>query len=312
MKLACKNKLASFLTPIIFWVGCQLISPCNAIADSATNLSHILNFTPEELLSLNNNELIEREIKLLESDFVGVAIQSPATIDITKQSAIPVIFASRFDGTRDWKHPLLDNALLLAINLQDHKIHLSPTFPNRKRIDDAQRQIKPSDTELAGFGVQLVKLDARTILGIPWLAAHWKFSLIYYDLVSNLTQTELKGIGENRPKSTCEVQFSEFEFQAFKIESHALHLQGAYTSKSKLGNNIEGDLPITLLLVAPNSTEPNRYAWTISMGDIKQDKLTKTRFSHTLQLTSPLDPDVVAYIVVAGQVYGPQRIKKTS
>jgi hypothetical protein len=232
--------------------------------------SSLLDFTDAEFQAAPHPDMHEREVRLLDTDFIGVAINAQARIAVDAQAVLPIAIASRYGGERDWDLPLAHNALLVATDLHTGKVAVVPALVPPKVLasrggirpgrGDAPR---PDPEELEGAGAQVSWTEVRERLDIPWRSGRWTFGLLYFDWLSNLVSVDLLGGGaapieagappSARPRpapAPAAAGLPTFRRQAttpaapaqgvaFKLERHApgaprqLLLHGAFTTAAR-------------------------------------------------------------------------------
>lgn len=162
--------------------------------------SGLLDFTDAEFQAAPRLDVHEREVRLLDTDFTGIAINAQARIAVDAQELLPIAIASRHGGERDWDLPLLHNALLVATDLHTGKVAVVPALVPPKVL--ASRggyrpgrgdMPRPDPEELEGAGAQLSWTEVRERLDIPWRPGRWTFGLLYFDWLSNLVTVDLVG-----------------------------------------------------------------------------------------------------------------------
>lgn len=162
--------------------------------------SSLLDFTDAEFQAAPHLDVHEREVRLLDTEFTGIAINAQARIAVDAQAVLPIAIASRHDGERDWDLPLAHNALLVATDLHTGKVAVVPALVPPKVLasrggirpgrGDAPR---PDPEELEGAGAQVSWTEVRERLDIPWRRGRWTFGLLYFDWRSNLVTVDLVG-----------------------------------------------------------------------------------------------------------------------
>ncbi|MBX3635764.1 MAG: hypothetical protein KF683_10320 [Rubrivivax sp.] len=171
--------------------------PKRTPAEIATSL---LDFTDAEFMAAPHVDVHEREVRLLDTDFIGVAINAQTRIAVDAQPVLPIAIAARYGGERDWDLPLPHNALLVATDLLTGQVAVVPALVPAKVLasrggvargrGDAPR---PPPEELEGAGAQLSWTEVRERIAMPWRPGRWSFGLVYFDWLSNLVTVELLG-----------------------------------------------------------------------------------------------------------------------
>jgi hypothetical protein len=160
----------------------------------------LLDFTDAEFLAAPDIDVHAREVRLLETDFIGIAINAQQRIVVDAQSVLPIAIATRYDGERDWDLPLVDNCLLVATDLSSGQVSVVPALVPPKVLasrggtrHDRGGAARPPAEELEGAGAQLSWTELRSRMAIPWRSGRWSFELVYFDWLSNRVCVELAG-----------------------------------------------------------------------------------------------------------------------
>lgn len=160
---------------------------------STTNIvTSILSFSDEKFFQ-EGDLLQKQELDLLDIDFLGIAINAPKIINTNIRAYLPIILAARFTGERDWNFNLGDKCILIGINVNTCNIAFEHMFKRRENTLQEQNIIKPEKNDLSGIAAQIVKVDAKSKLDIPWGTGEWVFTAINYDWVSNSIAVTLQG-----------------------------------------------------------------------------------------------------------------------
>lgn len=165
--------------------------------------SRILDFSNAEFAMAPEVDVHARELRLLDADFEGIAIAAQARLRTDTQQTLPIAFALRCDGERDWDIPISDNCLIVATEMQTGRVRIVPALTPLKvlasRAGPQARSAgptRPPSEALAGYGAQLGWTEARSRIQMPWRSGIWSFSLVYFDWVSNRVSVVLEGGAE--------------------------------------------------------------------------------------------------------------------
>ncbi|MFM2059618.1 MAG: hypothetical protein RLY71_4003 [Pseudomonadota bacterium] len=171
----------------------RTLSPADVAAD-------LLDFSEADFAASPAPGVHDREARLLDADFTGVAITAPRHVHVDTQSALPIAIALRCDGGRDWDLPLSDNSLLVASDVHSGRVHVVPALAPAKVLTSragpcASRAgpVRPPAEELEDFGAQIAWTEVRSRIDLPWRGGHWSFGLIHFDWLSNRVDVELVG-----------------------------------------------------------------------------------------------------------------------
>jgi len=160
-------------------------------------VANILNLTEEEYFSADSAALEEREDQLLSSDYAGIAVNAPATVVTGQHDKLPLVMAMRMSGDRDWEVVLHDNCILVGTNLHTGKVHFANGLASDKDLYSRGGRIKqPKGAKPSGLAVvaaQIIELDPRTRLHLPWDTGLWSLGVLYYDWPSNTVTVKLEG-----------------------------------------------------------------------------------------------------------------------
>jgi hypothetical protein len=169
-------------------------------ASPAEIASSILDFSDAEFMAAPNLDVHAREVRLLDADFTGVAINAQRRIEVDAQSALPIAIAARYGGERDWDLPLMANCLLVAMDTLGGQVAVEPGLVPPKVLasragasHDRGGAPRPAAEELEGAGAQVSWTEVRERIGVPWRTGLWSFGLIYFDWLSNVVSVELAG-----------------------------------------------------------------------------------------------------------------------
>lgn len=159
----------------------------------------ILDFSDAEFASAPALDLGAREDRLLEAEFIGIAINAKRQIDVGREKALPVAVAVHSDSARSWDLPLRTSCLLVACSVERGLVLAAPGLLSAKQLESrdggaARRKRKrPSADELDGEGAEIRWTDLAARMEIPWEAGAWTISAVYFDWVSNSVPVTLVG-----------------------------------------------------------------------------------------------------------------------
>jgi hypothetical protein len=170
--------------------------------------AQVLDFSDAEFAAAPRTDVHAREVRLLETDFIGIAIGAQRRIETGAQSALPIAIASRYDGERDWDLPFTDNCLLVASSLDSGQVLVAPGLVPPKALAsrggytfERAGATRPPPEQLEGAGAQITWTEATCRMELPWQSGRWTFGLIYFDWLSNLVSLELVGASPAAPAS---------------------------------------------------------------------------------------------------------------
>ncbi|MCG8613632.1 MAG: hypothetical protein MI864_24235 [Pseudomonadales bacterium] len=153
-------------------------------------LTQVLDLSDREFFNLTDDVLTARELSLLDLDFIGIAVNAPAVVDILAQEKAPLVLATRFDGERDWRYPLRDNCILAATDLSTGEVYFVSALKSEKELESRggrypeSPEPRPDPDSLAGIGVQLAEIDMNARLPFSDNRA-WAVNILYFDWPSN-------------------------------------------------------------------------------------------------------------------------------
>ena len=172
-------------------------------------MANILNLNEKEFFSADRSVLAQRESRLLDMDFFGVAVNAPPRIFTARHDKLPLIMATRSSGERGWDVRLADNCILVGTNLQDGTVHFANALVSEKELRSRGGREKvakgPKPPGLALAAAQLTELDAKGRLHIKWNTGKWALGVIYYDWPSNTVVVELQGDEDVTPSPAMPV-----------------------------------------------------------------------------------------------------------
>ncbi len=167
-------------------------------------VASILKFTDEEYFVMDEAMLEPRESRLLDMDFMGVAVNAPRKIDTASRDHLPLVMAVRADGDRGWDVRLRENCILVATDLGDGTVRCAKAFQDDKELKSRGRKEKkprgPKPTGLALATAQLTGLDPMGKLRMKWGTGSWALGVINYDRVSNTVVVDLAGDEEAKAR----------------------------------------------------------------------------------------------------------------
>ncbi len=262
-------------------------------------------FSTEEYFSTAEPDYTAHEIKLLDSDFEGLFIRTPQSVDVTERESLPLIIASRYNGERDWRLPIREHAVLIGIDLTDLQVHSTMLFSDLKRSDESLPSAEPMPEEQASFGAQLNRVDLRRLLDIPWQRGRWAFSVIYHDWISNrmvvrLTEQETNS-GASLPTHWQPLSVT---FELLSTQAGIAQLRVNYRLQAAgVQQPCRKEIAATLLLVSVNSTGFRRYDFSLPIESKNTEGSVQGFSSYDLALPSPLKVDELPYLIMGGQIF---------
>lgn len=159
---------------------------------------------PEQsYFDFSNEVRIQLMLQLSKTAFRGVAIRAPQKIYLEDHSNLPVILFSQRAGLRDWEVSFQRNSTLIAADLLTGRIFYGHAFSSPKKRDFADEDLsmkeeRPNQQEAESISSGVEKLDARTLLSLPWQATRFALTLITHDWSSNTAVIELATRNEPR------------------------------------------------------------------------------------------------------------------
>jgi len=310
----------------------------------------IFNISDEDYFIIKDPDLRSRESWLLDQNYLGIAIGTPRYLFTEQHDHLPLILAARFSGERDWEVNLRHNCLLIGTNMIDGSVRLAHLLRSEKELTSQygsemdEKGPRPPDSELEGNAAQLLMVDIRNLLNIPWSYGKWVFGVISYDWLSNLAPLKLEGDIE-----TDEIPPISFDPDTFANASANLSQENelempehGVTFLVRCGNNkgnthliadvalsisarrynlpsaqslpdINAVIPVTLLLLQPDK-EPLRFSWVVpAYGQpLNKGETATGRFSIDVQAATsspvPAPGNYVCYITIGGHIFGPQHL----
>lgn len=245
--------------------------------------------------------------QLLDSRFVGIALRAPQHVDIDRRSELPLLVASRFDGARGWNLPFGELAQLVAIDLETGQVIVRSAFGSDKRSAPDSRGARPSPGEMRQFGAQLSRVEARTRLAMPWQPGCWAIRIVYHDWMSNPVHVRLER-DRHRAAVACRPASSagaRIEFRLDRgVADGATRLSGRFVLPADMLGADRTALAAALLVVSPTDAAVERVDLRIPIAPVAGARSFSGVIDH--EWAFRMTPGALAYLVLAGQVYGPR------
>jgi hypothetical protein len=156
----------------------------------------VLDFSEKEFIDNDPALLSSRGSNLLDMDYMGIAINGPNKILCDQQGSIPIIMGIRVSGERDWDVNLIKNCFVVATNLTTGELiiaHALVGSKDRGLFENRSSVKEPAPPGLAIAAAQLVAIDVRKQISIPWNSGFYSLNMLYYDWLSNTIQLQLVG-----------------------------------------------------------------------------------------------------------------------
>lgn len=159
--------------------------------------SRFLNLTHEQFFGDDDSFLGDIKWKLLDTDLIGLAINSPKVIMTDTADQLPVVMATCKTGLRGWEVRQKQNCILVSVEKETDTVHFGEIFmdikekTSRAKLPEEKRE-KPDPSSLAVTVAGAYRFDARQIGNIPWESGKIALSIISHDWVSNTVEVELK------------------------------------------------------------------------------------------------------------------------
>lgn len=149
-----------------------------------------------DLYSLKEEALSKAKREILEVDFHGLRLRAPDRGVASARAELPILYARRATGQRDWEVTPQRNTLLLASDLVQGHVRLGWAFQSRKRADlrslpRSKEGPQPDEVERSSVSVQIQPLDAYQLSGQLRDAGRCAFTLLSWDWVSNTVTVEI-------------------------------------------------------------------------------------------------------------------------
>jgi hypothetical protein len=133
-----------------------------------------------------------------EEKFFGLALGAPGTVELGRRDALPVIVLARTSGLRDWEVNIARNTALIAVDLGDGSVRRRFAFQDRKQRAPANKPgsmvgPRPNKLDAESTSAGVYPLEARWLLGLPWLPGTYAITVTVYDWSSNTVVVRLKG-----------------------------------------------------------------------------------------------------------------------
>lgn len=251
-------------------------------------------------------------VRLLDSQFVGVALRAPSRIEMDRRSSLPVWVASRFDGARGWAWPFDENAWLLAIGAGSGELRLQPAFGSTKRAAPTGPLPKPAADELRQFGAQITPVDARARLGLPWQPGCWTLQMIYRDWRSNAVGVALERAGA-APAADAAAQrcgaprpANPLDFKLVRPAGGEPRLGGRFSLAPQASGLKATTVAATLLVFPARGAPPRRLDWQVPLAPAQGARPPSGELDRPLPAEMLPQPGDIAYLLLAGQLHGPK------
>ncbi|MCC6533906.1 MAG: hypothetical protein IT531_15255 [Burkholderiales bacterium] len=156
-------------------------------------------------LLAGNRQLIQQlELRLSDSDFMGLALTAPAQVRTDTDKALPVVLAVQKTVLRGWEVMEQENLALALMDLDTGELRIERLLVDRKadeRGEPVERSPRPSAEAGKALVTKLYHVDARERLPVPWRQASLAVSAVAFDWVSNAARIELSGnVARPRPR----------------------------------------------------------------------------------------------------------------
>jgi hypothetical protein len=247
------------------------------------------------------------EDSLLDSDFLGVALRGPAQVDVASRTSLPLLLASRLTGKRSWALPPLEHMWLLGAEMGTDKVLTELAFKTGKTPAPRKRAANLPKDQLADFGAKVSKVDARSLLALPWQPSCWRFSLLYYDMASNPVAVRLVRAGAGQASNaSCAVP------PMGKVTFRVTGKGGNFTVQGQYDLPVEvlgaGPTPVSLLIVSSDGEPPQEEHFTLDPSLRQGQPSLRGAFTHAFSPDARPAKGAVAYLLLAGRLYGPSRL----
>lgn len=165
------------------------------MADSEKIKATILNLGKNEFFNTDSTLLNHRKSNLLNSDYSGIAVNTPEQISTSHRDTLPLFMAIRYSGERGWNIPVKKNCVVIGTNLLNGKVIFSKAFIEKKKVRIKRDRGKsgPIPLGLARKAALLTVLNPRELLELEWHTSIWRLGVLYYDWPSNTVDVELLG-----------------------------------------------------------------------------------------------------------------------
>jgi hypothetical protein len=155
----------------------------------------------------DHDESLLRGIKsrLLDTELMGLAINSPKVIMTDAATELPVVMATCKTGLRGWEVRQKQNCVLFGIDKNSGFIRFGKVFEDvkakisRGKPPPKEVRQKPDASSLPDIVAGAYRFDAKEVLDLPWESGKYALSLISYDWVSNTIEVELKSKEPKKP-----------------------------------------------------------------------------------------------------------------
>ncbi|MHC5060818.1 MAG: hypothetical protein ACYTFK_07020 [Planctomycetota bacterium] len=164
--------------------------------DPREQIASMLKLSHEEFFQDDETRLFEYEQKLALTDFECLAINAPKLIDTESQTTLPVALAIQRNSLREWEVLFQTNAILVAANLDTGDVKFGSAFASSEKrpvaVSKSRQGPAPDEDSATTQFLEVLLLDAKAKLGLPWKPNKFAISVISYDWVSNTVQVELQ------------------------------------------------------------------------------------------------------------------------
>lgn len=268
------------------------------------------------------------EYALAETDFLGVAIASPPTIQLDERHELPVLLATQQTGLRAWDVSREESSVLVAINLTSGELYFGDPFFDPKAEEPPEDMVlpqppKPEGANAVALSTGVKRIDARQILDIPWQNGHYRLAAIIFDWLSNSVDVSLLGNGPEAAKRDLNAASADIRIEAdpdansqllvsgtFSTIADASHIPGSLATDAG-GETIGALVSVTLAIFAKNSTAPIRIDHVLPVyadSLLGPGSRIESRFAFDPLAASEFRlfaSDYVAYFILDGQIFGP-------
>lgn len=142
--------------------------------------------------------LLDMELALADSEFKGIAINAPRRVAVKTQEQLPILMAIQQSGLEAWRIPTAQNCVLAAMDMNARTVYFGQVFRDPKAETfsipiDAPPPPAPEGVSSSALISGLDRIDARTILTLPWQTGRYRLTVMVFDSLSNTVEVVLEG-----------------------------------------------------------------------------------------------------------------------
>ena len=165
--------------------------------DNPQLVDPVLDLPAAAFASVDEDRRASLMIRAANVPFHGIRVSAPHRVDLDAADDLPLLYARKTNGVRDWQVSFRPNSTLLGVDLVSGIVRTrwalgNGGVPDPRRIDRSRSGLEPDELAREGTNTEVLRLNALEVLGLPRdPPGRYALTVIHHDWLSNTVVVEV-------------------------------------------------------------------------------------------------------------------------